>query len=208
MASTRDSRAFLALAAAAVAVCLPACASDEAYRKDENREGLTTAHDLNFKDYQLAAENLIQSLLASGALDRSDGLTPILVVSDIRNETLQHLDMQLLTQKVRIALNKSGKAQTTTAVGLDGPEDRATGAIQDLAGDPNIDPDTLPEARKVVAPNFSLGGTITQKKTKVGSRSESYFSIFMTLSDLRTGLAVWEDEKEIVKEEDKGWFGF
>jgi uncharacterized protein (TIGR02722 family) len=177
-------------------------------RTDESREGLTSTHDLDFKDYQIAAEALIGSLLQSGAIDRSDGLQPILVIAPIRNDTLQHLDTQLLTDKVRIALNKSGKALTTTAVGLQGPEDAATRAVQqDLPGDTMIDPSSLPQAGKVQAPNFSLAGNITQLKTEIGRAEESYFAIHLTLTDLVTRLAVWEDEKEIVKQKERGWGG-
>lgn len=190
------------------AVLLGASCERGGERTDESREGLTSTHNLDFKDYQIAAEALIESLLLSGAIDRSDGLRAILVISPIRNDTLQHLDTQLLTDKVRIALNKSGKAVTTTAVGLQGPEDAATSTVQrELPGDTTIDPSSLPQPGKVQAPNFSLAGNITQLKTEIGRDEESYFAIHLTLTDLVTGLAVWEDEKEIVKQKERGWFG-
>ena len=58
-----------------------------------------------------------------------------------------------------------------------------------------------------VAPKYALGGIITQIKTKSGRDKESYFNFKLTLTDLKTGLAVWEDEKEVVKQETRPLIG-
>jgi len=191
------------------ALALTRCGGSEVTRRDPSQPGLTTAHDLDFKDYQMAAESMINSLLTSAVFNRDDGLKPILSVYEIQNKTLQHLDTELLTGKIRIALNKSGKALTTTAVGVGGPEDPTTAKVQDdLQGNARVDQSTVPEAGRVVAPNFSLSGTILQKKTRDGRDSESYFYFHLVLTDLKTGLAMWEDETEIVKQQEKKLFGF
>jgi PBP1b-binding outer membrane lipoprotein LpoB len=57
------------------------------------------------------------------------------------------------------------------------------------------------KAGTAIAPDMSLAGEIVQQKTTSGRMRESYFFIHMTLTDLKTGLAMWEDNVEIVKQE-------
>ena len=56
-------------------------------------------------------------------------------------------------------------------------------------------------------PDMSLSGEVIQKRTSQGRTSESYFYINLKLTDLKTGLAVWEDDKEVAKQETKAVFG-
>jgi PBP1b-binding outer membrane lipoprotein LpoB len=60
-----------------------------------------------------------------------------------------------------------------------------------------------------VAPDYSLAGEITQMKATQGRMSESYFYFHMTLTDLESGLAVWESQDiEIAKQSKKAVMGF
>src|SRR5690625_7727599 len=74
----------------------------------DTTEGLMTVHDLDFKDFQITAEGLINKLLSSGRLESHTKDGPaVIMVSTIRNSTTQHIDTQLLTQRITIALDKS-----------------------------------------------------------------------------------------------------
>jgi len=51
-----------------------------------------------------------------------------------------------------------------------------------------------------VAPDLSLSGKIIQRNNKMNSRTTQVDYLFqMTLTDIETGLAFWEDEVPIVK---------
>ena len=69
-------------------------------------EGLTTAHELNFKDWQNAAQQNINSLLASGTLSRTDGRKSIVMVSTVKNSTREHINTAILTNLMRKAILK------------------------------------------------------------------------------------------------------
>ncbi len=170
-------------------------------------QGITTTHDLNFKDWQMAAEKCVNSLLTSGVLDKADGRKSILMVSTVRNSTSQHIDVQLLTHKIRTALLRSGKAVTTTAVGAQGPEDRSTRQARQLQDDEMFDQRTVKKMGTAIAPDYSLAGEVIQVRTRQGRMTESYFMIHMTLTDHTTGLALWEDEVEIAKQEKRPFLG-
>ncbi len=180
-------------------------------RMDPNTtQGLATVDQLDFKDYQIAAEGLINKLLSSGRLDgyNRNGAPAVMMVSTIRNSSMQHIDTQLLTQRVTIALDRSEKVVTTTAHSGRGAMDPAVVESRDLPNREIYDPTTLQRTGTAIGAGLSLAGEITQLTRRDGNRSESYFMIYMTVTDLRTGLAIWQDAEEIVKQGTRSRFGF
>ncbi len=196
----------LAMFTALLLVC--GCGTDPARIDASGNAGLTTTDEINFKDWQMAAEKCVNSLLESGALVRPDGKKSIVMVSTVKNSTTQHIDVQVLTQKITVALGRTGKVSTTTAVSGAGATDKATKQVRDLQDDEMFNQKTVKKSGTVIAPDYSLAGEITQMKTTQGRMSESYFYFHMTITDLETGLAVWENEVEIAKQGKKALMGF
>ncbi len=198
----------LVLAIFAISVFLVSCGSDPARIDAGGTQTLTTTYEVNVKDWQIAAEKCVSSMLTSGILARNDGRKSVIMVSTVKNSTSQHIDIQILTQKIRTAILRSGQALTTTAVSGSGPEDRATKQVRDLQEDEMFNQDTVQKMGTVIAPDFSLAGEITQQTAALGRKRESYFYFHMTLTDLKTGLATWEDEVEIAKQDKTPLMGF
>ncbi len=201
-------RDCIAAAVLAFAVLAAGCGSDPARIDAAGTGTLTTTNDVNVKDWQIAAEKCVNSMLTSGSLARNDGRKSVVMVSTVKNSTSQHIDIQILTQKIRTAIHRSGQAITTTAVGANGPEDRATKQVRDLQDDEMFNQDTVQKMGTAIAPDFSLAGEITQQTAAQGRMRESYFYFHLTLTDLKTGLAVWEDEVEIAKQDKRPVLGF
>lgn len=154
---------------------------------------------LSAADFEQAAAAATQSLLASGAVDRSDGKKHVMVVSTILNDTMQRIDTDQLIKKIRVELLQSGKVQVTTAIGLNGAEDQMNTAFSELSQSRKVDRSTLVR-QQLAAPDMSLSGKILQRNNRIDNRKqlvEYYFQL--TLSDLRNGLAVWEGEEQISK---------
>lgn len=185
----------------ALSALMSACGTS-AHRVDATgNEGITTVRNLDFKDYQIAAEDLINKLLSSNTLPVANQNPAVVMVSRIKNSTAAHLDTQLLTQKITIALDKSGQARTTTRVYQDGQFDPGTERARALSEEEGFAKDTLQKEATLQAPRYSLAGEITELHRQEGRNRESYYQIYMTLTDVRTGVAVWQDAKEIVKQE-------
>lgn len=201
---------ILLISIALGAMTLAGCQSrTHVERVDSNStQGLATVDRLDFKDYQITAEGLINKMLASGRLDAHTKDGPaVMMVSTIRNSSMQHIDTQLLTQRVTISLDQSEKVVTTTAHSGRGAIDPATAESRNLPNADLYDPATTQRRGTAIGPSLSLAGEITQLTRKEGRRSESYFMIYMVVTDLRTGLAVWQDAEEIVKQGTKSRFG-
>ncbi len=200
---------YFALAMFAMLLLSSGCGTDPARIDASGNSGLTTTDEINFKDWQMAAEKCVNSLLESGTLVRPDGKKSVVMVSTVKNSTTQHIDVQILTQKITSAILRSGKAVTTTAVSGAGATDKSTKQVRDLQDDEMFNQKTVKKMGTAIAPDYSLAGEITQMKTAEGRMRESYFYFHMTLTDLETGLAVWESpDIEIAKQSKKALMGF
>ena len=163
-------------------------------------EDLTTISSIDPRDWQKAAADSISAMLESGALKRADGRKNVVMISRIRNYTLQHLDSRLLTAKMRQAILASGQAIVTSAIGNSSNIDLAVRRIRDKEYDDLFDQSTVQKRGTVIAPDLSLSGSITQQTMVQGRTEESYFVFHLVLTDLKTGLALWEDNVEIAKQ--------
>lgn len=193
---------FTVLSAAGVSL-ICSCSSTGPHRIDpQSNQTLTTTHDINVKDWQIAAEKCINSLLESGVLSRTDGRKYVVMIGNVRNNTLLRINTHILTDKIRQAMVRSGKAVITTAVASGGPEDKATLQSRDMQDSTLFDQRTVQQDNTAIAPDLSLAGDIIQQRTNTSDAQESYFFFHMTLTDLKTGLAIWEDNAEIAKQSD------
>ena len=193
--------------AAAIALGLAAGCAVAPHRIDPaGDEMLTSTHRIDVKDWQTAALKSIDSLLESGALARTDGRKTVVMVGEVINSTSTPVNTRILTDKIRQAILKSGKAVTTTAVGAKGAEETATRQVRELENDDLFNQATVQKRGTVISPDMSLSGEIVQQKSKVGRVEESYFFFHVVMTDLATGLAVWEDNVEIGKQETKSIF--
>lgn len=173
------------------------CSSGGARRIDAGgRESITTVGQVDIQDFVAAAEASVGKLLLSGALDKVPKPPAILAVSLVRNQTGQQFDTDLLTKKIRVKLNTSGKALTTTTVGLDG-----------VAEDPLAKQLQGEQQKTGVTPDFTLSGKIIETRARSGEVRQSTFSFQLSLTD-RRGLALWEGEEEITKQGKRPSVGF
>ena len=193
--------------AAAAALLLGCGCSGAPHRIDPaGDQTLTSTHRIDVKDWQTAALKSIDSLLASGALNRADGRKTIVMVGEVKNNTSTPVNTRILTDKIRQAILRSGKAVTTTAVGAKGAEETAVRQVRELENDDLFNQATVQKRGTVIAPDMSLSGEIVQQSNRVGRVEESYFFFHVVMTDLATGLAVWEDNVEIGKQETKSIF--
>ena len=101
---------------------------------------------------------MTSELLASGALGRVANPPAVLAISRIVNNTGQQIDIDLLTKKIRVALLQSGKAVTTTTMGLGGTaEDPMAQGLQQ-------ENEFKSDVKSTRTPDFTLSGKIIQTR--------------------------------------------
>jgi uncharacterized protein (TIGR02722 family) len=170
------------------------CASGNAhYIQSGGSESVVSIGQINIQDYMQAADTMTGELLASGALDRVAAPPAVLAISRIVNNTGNQIDTDLLVKKIRVTILNSGKAMTTTTVGLGStPEDPLAKGYQ----------------QTIRNPDFTLSGKIIQLAVSSGNTRQSTYSFQLSLTDTKTGLAVWEGEKDITKQGTRSSVGF
>jgi hypothetical protein len=187
---------------AALPFAIGGCATNAHYVETGGRENVVSVNQINIQDYIQAANAAVNDLLASGALDRVPNPPAVLAISRIVNNTGQQIDTDLLVKKIRVAVLNSGKAQTTTTMGLGGTaEDPMAKGLQQ-------ENEFINDQKVMRKPDFTLSGKIIETTARAGSTRQSTYSFQLSLTDARTGLATWEGEKEITKQGTRSSVGF
>lgn len=196
-----SKRRFLMVFSAMLTVLTASgCWSEAHYIDPGGPEALVTVSSVDPAEWRKVAGEAAQSLIASGALKRADGRDSVVMIGRMRNYTLLHLEMGLLTNQLRQAILASGQAKVTSAMGYGGNLDRAVRRIRDVENDDLFDQRTVAKRGTVTAPNFSLAGMVIQQNSFSGRTEESYYMFHLTLTDLATGVAVWEKNIDFAKQ--------
>ena len=187
----------------ALCVALTACGGTRVVDLNDEQEVSSMQHvmELEYRDWTNTAEKMTESMIASGALKTES--KPVIAIGNIVNDTTQRINSDMLTKKIRTTLLKSGKAQIATNFS---GEDTTSDKVRTKRTDDEYDQKTIAQKGTLIAPNMSLSGKMLQRNLKlesgwfssVDTRVEYYLQL--TLTDLKSGLSVWEDEQPIIKE--------
>jgi PBP1b-binding outer membrane lipoprotein LpoB len=129
--------------------------------------------NLDPDDFKQKGEEMVNSLLdppppQTCVLDKASQHPAVIAIGRIVNNTTLYIDTDLLMKKIRVSLNKNGKAVTDT-----------TGGVLN-----NVD--------------FTFSGKIIQPPNiRQGNKTQRTYVFQLSLTDNK-GLAVWEEEKEVV----------
>ncbi len=169
---------------------------------NEEKEGTSTpiTMGLDYQDFRKASMDAVQSMLKSGVLNKPGGGRYVLAISTIINDTTQRIDTDQLIKSIRIALLNSGKVVVTTAVRAGGAEDNMSYEARELRKSDEFNQRTVAKKGQMIAPDFSLSGKIIERISTLANdekKVDYYFQL--SLTDIKTGLAYWEDEIVVSK---------
>jgi uncharacterized protein (TIGR02722 family) len=164
-------------------------------RADRSGYGL----GLDARDFSSAAQDSVQKMLDSGALDHPGGGRYVVAISRITNDTMQRIDTDELVKKIRVQILNSGKAVVSTAIGGAGAEDDMTMRVRQLRASQEFSHVNLARKGEMVAPELSLSGKLIQHNTLVDGGQRVDYSFQLAMTDLHSGLAIWENETPISK---------
>jgi hypothetical protein len=185
-----------------ICVALCACSGTRVIDLNDEREVSTMQNvmELEYRDWTNTAEKMTKSMINSNVLKSQ----PVIAIAGIKNDTAQRFDTDILVKKIRTTLVNSGTAQIAT--NYSGEDSTSTNVRSNLRNNAEYDQNTVAKTGTLIAPNMSLSGKMLQRNLKlesgwfssVDTRVEYYLQL--TLTDLKTGLSVWEDEQPIIKE--------
>jgi uncharacterized protein (TIGR02722 family) len=158
---------------------------------------------LDARDFDSTAAKLVQDMLESGAVNHPGGGRYVLVISRITNDTMQRIDTDQLIKRIRVQLLNSGKVTTTTAMRVGGAdaEDPMSMQSRNLRDSREFNQANVAGAGQMIAPEISLTGKLLQNNARLGDGSQRVdYDFQLTLTQLNTGLTLWEKDELISKQ--------
>jgi len=148
----------------------------------------------NETDMRQIADTMVKSLTESWVVKDSKK-PPVVLITMVKNRTEEHIDMKSMTDKIRVAVLKSGKFRFG--------EKEARGEMAEELDYQNqsgyVDPSTARAKGKQIGANYFLSGEITDRVQQVGDKKYVYYKCTFNLINIQTGLLDWSDEKELRK---------
>jgi uncharacterized protein (TIGR02722 family) len=192
MIRARTSAALAAVAALALA----ACGGKRAFTRGEYTD--PTEIDLLSdewapSDLQLIAKKMVESLQSSGSFAAIQG-RPVVVVGKLRNSTSEHIDMQSLGDKIQTGLGNTGKFQLT-----DQASRKAVAEEYEYQQSGYVKPDSAKGPGQQIGADYIFTGELASIKQAVGRDEFIYYKMTGKLTNLKTGILEWSDEKELKK---------
>jgi len=173
-----------------------ACSTERAFTKGE----YTDPSEIDLlsdqwapSDLQLIAKKVVGDLQTSPAFAQIQG-RPVVIVGKLKNSTSEHIDMQSLADKIQTQLANTGKFAF-----VDASARQAVAEEYEYQGSGYVRPDQAKGPGQQVAPDYIMTGDLASIKHEVGSDEFIYYKMTAKLTNLRTGILEWTDEKELKK---------
>jgi uncharacterized protein (TIGR02722 family) len=182
---------------AMVCILAAGCAQETTMIDTMNDEGKAVMA-LDYRDFDMAASKMVQSMLGSGALKKPDGGRYVVATGRIINDTTQRIDTDQLMVKIETEILNSGQAVMTSAIGSG--SDKLLHETRELRDSEEFDPNTVAKRQTLIAPELTISGKIFQRNISYDRNTqqiEYYFQLM--LSDVKSGLRFWQDETLIGK---------
>jgi len=159
--------------------------------------------ELDYRDFDKAAVEMVQSMIASGVFKKADGSRYVVTTAKVLNDTMQRIDTDQLTFKIEQELMNSGMVTMTSAVGGKGAPDQMVHQLRELRDSEKADEfkqGTLPGKGQIIAPELSISGKIFQRNVRYDNnlqQVEYYFQL--RVSEIASGASYWQKETLIGK---------
>jgi len=197
-----NAKTPLLLLPALLACGLAACSSrpDVRYRDPGAVETLTI--DFGGTDLQRIASDMTDSVLKSPLFAGPD--RPVILVGKVENRTSEHIDTVNITDSIRTAINRSGKAR----IAADAAGRAQIGEQIDYQRTGAVSPETMKEFGRQIGADFVLYGRFTSIAKKAGNEKDVYYKFTLNLVDVETGIQEWADEVDFAKASTRASIGW
>lgn len=157
---------------------------------------------LSDTDFESAAKEMLDDMLTNELSEaKSDGKPYVMMISNIKNDTMQRIDTADLTDYIKKELRRSGRVKTTDAFGENGSKN--VEMARQLKDSAMVDKSTVKKNNTVKAFDLTLEGRIAQRNSTVGDNKKIEYIFSLNLIDMNDGTELWSDKKVITKLTDK-----
>jgi penicillin-binding protein activator len=157
----------------------------------------------NESDMRQIADTMVKSLTESVVI-REAKRPPVVLVTLVKNRSQEHIDIKSMTDKIKVALIKSGRFKFTEKENRE--EIANETEYQGQSG--YVDPASARKKGRQIGAQYFLTGEITDRVQEVGSKKYVYYKGTFNLVNIESGILEWADDKEIRKYYTKKSVGF
>ena len=192
------NKKLVACGVALSALLIAGCGGGPKY-VDASNSKTYASMGLDYHDIEKAASDSVQSLLSSAQVREisQGGKKRVVMISGVINDTMQTIDTDQLSRKITRDMRNSGKFVLTLAQGA--KTEKGIDMARSARDNDEFDQRTTIEKGNLKSAELSLSGKIVQKNTKVGSKQRTDYFFLLTLTNLKDGTVVWDDEVNIIK---------
>lgn len=169
----------------------------KAFIKGEYDEDLDRANLLTDKwsesDMQVAVKDLVASATSNYAI-ASAKRPPIVMVTRLQNKTSEHIDTQNITDMVQVELMRGGKVSFVDKAARDDIKEE-----YDYQDSGAVERETKKSAGGQVGADFIINGRLDSIVQQAGKDKTVYYKLTLNLTNLKTGIIVWSDYKQLRK---------
>jgi uncharacterized protein (TIGR02722 family) len=187
---------------------LLAMAGCAAYTKNLSpEEDLHYDASYDFSDKNQIVDRLVTPLISAPIFPAQT--KPIMIVYPVVNETSEHISTGGITDAIRLKLIQSGKYRFINERQRENIEKEAIYQDQGY-----VDPAMMVEWGRQLGADYILSGTLRSikkeqpKQWRLNKKERIYYSLDLTMTDLKTGEIVYADQAELAREASKpiiGW---
>lgn len=181
----------LAISALGLTACGPKAFVKGQY-DDVNKENLMD-DQWSETDMQVTVKSMVDSLVTHPSINNAK-VTPVVMVTNLQNKTSEHIDTQSIMDMVRVELTKSGKVSFIDKE-----------ARQDIADEYNyqdsgmVNNTTKKGPGGQVGADFIVNGRLDSIVKEVGKDKTVYYKITLNMTNLKTSVITWTDQKQLRK---------
>jgi penicillin-binding protein activator len=144
-------------------------------------------------DMQKTVESMVASLVAHPSIASARN-PPLVMVTQLQNKTSEHIDTQSVMDMVRVDLTKTGKVSFI--------DKEARGDIADEYNYQNsgmVSGETKKGPGGQSGADFIVNGRLDSIVKEVGKEKTVYYKITLNMTNLKTGVITWTDQKQLRK---------
>lgn len=159
---------------------------------DVNRENLMT-DQWSETDMQTVVSSLVASLVAHPAIAKAKK-PPIVMVTNLQNKTSEHIDTQSIMDMVRVDLMKTGEVSFVDKEARQDIKEEYDYQNSGMVGE-----ETKKGPGGQTGADYIVNGRLDSIVQEVGKKKTVYYKITLNLTNLKTGVISWTDQKQIRK---------
>jgi penicillin-binding protein activator len=159
---------------------------------DVNRENLMD-DQWSETDMQVAVKSMVDSMVTHPSIANAKKM-PIVMVTNLQNKTSEHIDTQSIMDMVRVDLTNSGKVAFVDKEARQDISNEYDYQNSGMVGD-----DSKKGPGGQTGADFIINGRLDSIVKEVGKDKSVYYKLTLNLTNLKTGVISWTNQKQLRK---------